>query len=152
MRISPSHRRGRDTPAPAVIPLTVLACAFLANVLGAALHEPRLWTAGAHAETVGVAVGSLALLPAAAGWLGLARGARGRRRRAAGVTLHAAALVLFALARWVRGSAKVSPDPATLLVQGIGIVLLALAAWPGRRTGDRTVRERGREVPAEARG
>lgn len=152
MPISPSHRRGRDTPVSAVLPLVVLACAFLANALGAALHEPRLWTAGAHAETVGVAIGSLALLPAAAGWLGLPRGARERRRRAAGVTLHVVALGLFALARWVRGSAKVSPDPATLLVQGIGIVLLALAVWTGRPTSARAARETGGRVAAEARG
>lgn len=153
MPISSSRRRGWAGVAPAVPALLVLTSAYLANLLGVALHEEWLWTAAAHAETAGVAIGTLAALLAAAARVRLPAGARDPGRRRWGASLHVLALVLFALARWVRGSARVSPDPAIVLVQGIGLALLALAAWAGRRpAGARTAPAALGEAPAEVRG
>ena len=70
--------------------------------------------------------GHLGLTAVLAGLVALAWRAIRSRRIALGWT---GGLALLALARWLRGSAGVAPDPPLLVVQLIGCLLLLLSVW-----------------------
>lgn len=120
MSLPPQEPGGRSFAGLAErIALALLLGAAAADLLGAAMDAPMLWEAGARLALAGIAAGGLALLA------GLRREGRRWRRTAALL----AALGLFALAAWVRGSAAIPPDPGVLLVEAIAAALLLVAAW-----------------------
>jgi hypothetical protein len=103
--------------------LAAAATFFLAFVLDAAgrlLHREALWRLGGHLWMVALLVGSVAWLT-----LILERREGGRRH---GVVLVLGAVAVAALARWVRGSAGVPPDPPVEAAEAISAVLI-LAGW-----------------------
>lgn len=112
------------------LPAALLGAALAGDLTGLAFQRPALWIAAAHLALAGVVLG----VAGAAARLALRLAPRaaaepfGSGRR--GFAL-AAALALFALARWVRGHPAVPPDPPVIGAEMIGVALLALAH--GRR-------------------
>lgn len=105
----------------------LLSAGLVADVTGKLADVPRLWTAG------GLLLGA-GLIAGAAAWIFQLSGSRGGR------TAFTSALLLILVARWLRGTAAVSPDPPLLAAECIGVLLAWLA-----------VRRRRRDILAAAR-
>jgi uncharacterized membrane protein len=125
--------------------LSYAAAAFvLAGVVldasGLAAAETRLWAAGARL----VAAGCVLAIPAALTGVAAQRSfPRTPARRSATVhgILTVAAVLLLALARWVRGHPEVRPDPPIFVAEVVaGVALLALLRR-GRRHGGEEKRQ-----------
>ncbi len=99
----------------------LLMGAFALDVAGRFLSQSALWTLGARANALGVVCGLVVWCTA---WFGPVR---------SGQISWLCALAAFALARFLRGSAGVPPDPPLLVLTAIGSLLLAFSWWRRRR-------------------
>lgn len=122
------ERRSIATRAHAVLSYTaavVLLAGVAADTAGLALHRTSLWAAGSHLVTAGIA---LAIIAALAGAFALSR------RR--GIAIHSAAallaILLLALARWVRGHPEVQPDPPIFAAEIVAAVIVLMLLRGGR--------------------
>lgn len=106
----------------ALLATMLLGCATAFDLGGRAFDIPLLWRWGGHLLVLGIVVSS-------AHWLVSIFVMKGKRR---GIMLWFAALCCYALARWVRGSASVPPDPPLQALEIIGLILLIIALWRSR--------------------
>jgi nitrite reductase/ring-hydroxylating ferredoxin subunit/uncharacterized membrane protein len=113
-------------------PFAFLSGAFVFDVLGRALDRPALWTTGAHLAVAGIAFALIAAVP---GFLDyrytVPPNSSGKTRATKHMAVNLTAVVLFALATYVRGAAGVAPDPVVLVVEAIAVGLLIAGGWMG---------------------
>jgi uncharacterized membrane protein/nitrite reductase/ring-hydroxylating ferredoxin subunit len=130
---SRAHLKGHPIhPALIPFPFAFLVGAFVADLAGILLGEPRLWTVGAYLAVAGIATALVAAVPGMIDWrYVLPAGSSGRKRATRHGLLNVSAVVLFAAARWLRGDAAVAPDPPLVGLEGIGVVLLMMGGWMG---------------------
>ena len=118
----------------ALLPMLVACVAWLALLLdwlGRRLDDARLWIAGAHMTLAALIAGCICLLI----WRTVTVEARWR-----GVVLWIVALLLLALARFLRGAAGVAPDRPLIAGVGLAAVLFSFALWRRTRSALRSDR------------
>lgn len=112
----------------------LVLAAIALDAAGLAADETRLWSAGAHLLAAGILLAIAAALTRAVAHRALPR-PLARRRAAIHGILTATAILLLALARWVRGHPEVRPDAPIFAAELVaGVTLLALRRR-GRRPG-----------------
>jgi hypothetical protein len=104
----------------ALLASAVLAFAALLDLVGRILGQGWFWIAGGWVLPVGV------IAAAAAGLVCLT----GRPRR--GTLLLLTAAFLAGLARWLRGSAAVPPDPPLIAAEILAVLFALLGYWRTR--------------------
>jgi uncharacterized membrane protein/nitrite reductase/ring-hydroxylating ferredoxin subunit len=113
-------------------PIAFFVGAFVADVIGYLYPLPGLWAAATYATMAGVAMALVAAVPGLIDYLYVVPPRSSARRRA---TWHAVAnvgaLAVFALALWIRGGPEIPPDPALLVIEAAGVVLLTMGGWMG---------------------
>lgn len=113
-------------------PFAFLTGAFVFDVLGRALDRPALWTTGAHLAIAGIAFALIAAVPGFLDYLyTVPPNSSGKTRATKHMAVNLTAVVLFALATYVRGAAGVAPDPVILAVEAIAVGLLVSGGWMG---------------------
>lgn len=132
MRSKASFRGHPSHPALIPFPLAFLIGAFVFDVLGVWLDGPALWTTGAHLAVAGVIAGLVAAIPGIIDYVyTVPPRSTGKSRARKHALVNGSALVLFALARWIRGDATVQPDALLLGAEGLGAGLLLMGGWMG---------------------
>lgn len=130
---SRAHFRSHPLHPPLTdFPIAFLTGAFLADAVGRLLGSVELWTVGGYLSLAGIAAGIAAAVPGLVDYRYTVPpdGSARRRARKHG-WVNGSALLLFALARWVRGDAAVAPDPPLLALEALGAALLAWGGWMG---------------------
>ncbi len=96
------------------------------------LGRESLWTTGGHLAVAGVIAGLIVAVPGLVDFVyTVPPRSTGKKRARRHAIVNVSALLLFALARWLRGSAAIEPEPLLLGVEGIGAVLLLTGGWMG---------------------
>jgi nitrite reductase/ring-hydroxylating ferredoxin subunit/uncharacterized membrane protein len=132
MRSKASFRGHPSHPALIPFPFAFLIGAFVFDVLGVWLNRPTLWTTGAHLAVAGVLAGLLAAVPGIIDYrYTVPPRSTGKARARKHALVNVSAIVLFALARWMRGDATVQPDTLLLGAEGLGAGLLLMGGWMG---------------------
>lgn len=113
-------------------PLAFLTGAFFADVLGVAFEAPGFWITAWHLSIAGVVMGLVAAVPGLVDYVfTVPPRSSGKRRATQHLAVNVGAVALFASTWFIRGDAEIPPDPAILLLEGIGVVLLVMGGWMG---------------------
>jgi nitrite reductase/ring-hydroxylating ferredoxin subunit/uncharacterized membrane protein len=113
-------------------PFAFLVGAFVADVLGYVYMVPGLWATATYATLAGVVTALVAAVPGFVDYVYvLPPRSSGRRRATKHMLVNLGAVALFALAGWIRGGPEIPPDPALLVIEGAGVVLLMIGGWMG---------------------
>jgi nitrite reductase/ring-hydroxylating ferredoxin subunit/uncharacterized membrane protein len=113
-------------------PLAFLIGALLADLAGRVFDVAQLWTVGAYLALAGIVAGLLAAVPGIIDYrYTVPPESSGKRRARKHALVNVSALVLFAIARWVRGAPGVPPDTPVLVLEAIGAGLLIWGGWMG---------------------
>jgi len=132
MRSKASFRGHPSHPALIPFPLAFLIGAFLFDLAGAWFERPALWTTGAHLAVVGIIAGLLAAVPGIIDYtFTVPPNSSGKKRATKHALVNVSALILFSLARWLRGDADVQPAGLILAVEGMAALTLLTGAWMG---------------------
>jgi hypothetical protein len=127
-------RTGRATSLIHAATLSGLAAAYGLDLIGVLLALPAVWTAGGVLGWPAIAAGVLATLLTSYDYLsGPPRGSMRGPARRWHLPLAVLGVALYALSRWVRGTAAVPPDPVLLWSQGIAVALWAWSFLARRR-------------------
>jgi hypothetical protein len=105
----------------ALLASAMLAGSALLDLMGRILGQSRFWIAGGWILPIGVL----------AAVVGFAASCLQRPRRGALLLLTAA--LLAGLARWLRGSAAVPPDPPLVAAELLSVVFALLGYWRWRK-------------------
>jgi nitrite reductase/ring-hydroxylating ferredoxin subunit/uncharacterized membrane protein len=119
---------------PMLIPFPVafLSGAVAFDIAGRVGAIPSLWTTGAYLNLAGIATALLAALPGLVDYVYTVPPASSARTRATKhMAVNSAAVILFAASWWFRGSATTLPGAGVLIVEAIGLGLLAAGAYMG---------------------
>jgi len=113
-------------------PLAFLTGAFLADLAGLFLDVEPLWTVAWYLAIAGVIAGLIAAVPGLVDYLfTVPPNSSAKTRATRHMLVNAGALVIFLLAWYVRGAPGLPPDPAIVLVEAVGVVLLVMGGWMG---------------------
>lgn len=106
--------------------------AFVFDLAGVFMDAPRLWTTGAHLAVAGVGTGLIAAVPGLVDLIyTVPPNSSGKKRAIKHMLLMVSAMVLFAVARWLRGDSVNEPDTVLLGIEGIGVLVLMIGGWHG---------------------
>jgi len=132
--MSMTLRTGRASSLLHAATLTGLGAAYGLDLTGVLLAVPGVWTAGGVLGWPAVAAGVLATLLTSYDYLSdPPRGSMRGPPRLWHLLLAVLGVALYALSRWVRGTAAVPPDPVLLWSQGIAVALWAWSFLARRR-------------------
>lgn len=132
MRSKASFRGHPNHPALIPFPFAFLIGAFVFDILGVWLNRPPLWTTGAHLALAGVITGVIAAIPGFIDYIyTVPPNSTGKKRATKHMAVNLTAIVLFALAWWLRGDAAVQPDTVILGVEGLATISLSFGGWLG---------------------
>ncbi len=119
-------------PVLVPFPLAFLLGAFIFDAIGLASATPGWYTAGKYLAGAGLVMGLAAAIPGLIDYLfTIPPDSSGKRHARRHMLLNVAALLLFALAFWVRGGPGVPPDPPILALELVGAGLLVWSGWLG---------------------
>jgi uncharacterized membrane protein/nitrite reductase/ring-hydroxylating ferredoxin subunit len=119
-------------PALIPFPLAFLLGAFGFDVAGVITKHTAFWMTGSYLAVAGVIAALLAAVPGFIDYFTVVPPqSTGKRRATRHMMLNLSAVVLFASARFLRGSPATAPDPVLIGLEGIGAVLLIIAGWMG---------------------
>jgi nitrite reductase/ring-hydroxylating ferredoxin subunit/uncharacterized membrane protein len=119
---------------PMLIPFPVafLSGAVIFDIAGRVSAIPSLWTTGAYLSLAGIATALLAALPGFVDYVYTVPPASSARTRATKhMAVNGAAVILFAAAWWFRESVTTPPGANVLIVEAIGLGLMAAGAYMG---------------------
>jgi len=132
MRSKASFRGHPSHPALIPFPFAFLIGAFLFDLAGVWLGRPALWSTGAHLAVAGVIAGLIAAIPGTIDYkFTVPPNSTGKKRATKHALINISALVLFSLARWLRGDAGAEPATAILGIEGFGALALMAGGWMG---------------------
>jgi uncharacterized membrane protein/nitrite reductase/ring-hydroxylating ferredoxin subunit len=113
-------------------PIAFLTGAFVFDLGGVVLDRPAWWQVGGYLGAAGVVTAVLAAVPGFIDYLRtVPPRSSGRTRATWHLALNLTAVALFAVAWFLRGAPAVQPDVALLALEGVGLVVLAIAGWLG---------------------
>jgi nitrite reductase/ring-hydroxylating ferredoxin subunit/uncharacterized membrane protein len=113
-------------------PFAFLTGAFLFDAVGWLRSVPSLWTTGAYLSLAGVATAVLAAVPGFIDYLYTVPPDSSAKTRATRHMLaNLSAVVMFAIAWWIRGETAARPGLAVLGLEAIGLAVLSAGAYMG---------------------
>jgi nitrite reductase/ring-hydroxylating ferredoxin subunit/uncharacterized membrane protein len=113
-------------------PIAFLVGALLADLGGYLLEGTDLHVVAWYLLAAGLAAGVIAALPGVVDYVYTVPPDSSARTRATRHALvNSSALLVFALAWWLRGSPGVVPEPVLLGLMAIGALLLGIGGWMG---------------------
>jgi len=117
-------------PMLVAFPIGLWVAAFIFDLVGR--NNPNLWAAGFYCVIGGCIGAVLAALPGALDWLTVVPPESSAKQR--GLIhggLNTLNLLLFIYIAYRLGSPDVQPDPTTLALMAIGVVVLGISGWLG---------------------
>lgn len=106
--------------------------AFVFDVAGVLVDAPSLWTTGAHLALAGVVTGLIAAIPGLVDFIySVPPNSSGKKRAVKHMVSMISAMLVFALARWLRGDSTNAPDRILLIVEAVGVLALVIGGWHG---------------------
>lgn len=106
--------------------------AFVFDLAGVLMNARSLWTTGAHLALAGVATGVVAAMPGLVDFIyTVPPNSSGKKRAFRHMLSMVSAMVMFALARWLRGDAANQPDAILLGLEALGVITLMVGGWLG---------------------
>jgi nitrite reductase/ring-hydroxylating ferredoxin subunit/uncharacterized membrane protein len=119
-------------PALIPFPFAFLCGAFLFDAAGRVAGRASWWTTGAHLALAGIVMALVAAVPGFIDYrYTVPPKSTGKRRATRHMAANLTAVALFAVALWLRGAAAAAPGIAPLILEGVGVVLLAAGGWMG---------------------
>jgi Ferredoxin subunits of nitrite reductase and ring-hydroxylating dioxygenases len=119
-------------------PIAFLVGAFVFDVLGTLFDNPSFWTTGAYLAIGGIVMGLVAAVPGVIDYLySVPPNSSGKQRAKRHMLVNVTALVLFAVAWGIRGSADAQPGVLVFLLEIIGLIPLGTGGWLGGTLVDR---------------
>jgi nitrite reductase/ring-hydroxylating ferredoxin subunit/uncharacterized membrane protein len=132
VRSKASYKGHPIHPALIPFPFAFLCGAFLFDAAGRLVGRASWWTTGAHLAAAGIAMALVAAVPGFIDYrYTVPPKSTGKRRATRHMAANLTAVLLFALAWWLRGDASASPGVAQLILEGVGLGLLAVGGWMG---------------------
>src|SRR5438105_6637045 len=132
MRSKASFRGLPNQPPLIPFPLAFLTGAFLFDVVAVVFNRPALWTTGAYLIVVGVIAGVFAAIPGLIDFLyTVPPNSSGKARALKHASAMVSALILFTIAKWLRGDATTQPGLIVLVLEAIGAGSLTFGGWLG---------------------
>lgn len=132
MRSKASFRGHPSHPALIPFPLAFMAGAFVFDLAGVITSAPALWTTGAHLALAGVVTGVVAAIPGLVDFIyTVPPDSSGKKRAFRHMLSMVSAMLMFALARWLRGDAASQPDALVLGIEALGVAALFFGGWLG---------------------
>lgn len=132
MRSRASYKGHPIHPALIPFPFAFLAGAFVFDLLGRLLEQPAWWNTGAHLAVAGIATALIAAVPGLIDYrYTVPPRSTGKKRATRHMIVNLAAVALFAVAWWLRGSASAAPGVVQLIAEGAGLALLVAGGWMG---------------------
>ena len=119
-------------PMLVAFPIALWVMAFIFNLLGVSQSNGGLWAAGFYCIVAGCVTAVLAALPGVIDWLTvIPPDSSGKKTGLIHGSLNSLALLLFIYIAYRQGGAANQPDNITLLLMGLGVVLLGVSGWLG---------------------
>lgn len=119
-------------PALIPFPLAFLIGALIFDLLGVLLDRPTLWTTGGQLAVAGIIAALIAAVPGFVDYLyTVPPNSTGKARATRHMAVNLSAVVLFALALWLRGGTSSEPGLIPLALEAAGSGLLTAGGWMG---------------------
>jgi uncharacterized membrane protein/nitrite reductase/ring-hydroxylating ferredoxin subunit len=132
MRSKASYKGHPIHPALIPFPFAFLFGAFVFDLAGHLAERPAWWTTGAYLSLVGIVAALVAAVPGFIDYFNtVPPKSSGKQRATKHMLANLAAVILFVVAWTVRGHAEAVPGLAMIMLEGIGVVLLAVGGWLG---------------------
>jgi uncharacterized membrane protein/nitrite reductase/ring-hydroxylating ferredoxin subunit len=132
MRSKASFRGHPIHPALIPFPLAFLYGAFFFDLAGSLAERPSWWTTGAYLSLVGIAAALVAAVPGFIDYFTtVPPRSSGKKRATKHMLVNLGAVILFAAAWAIRGSASAQPETTVLVLEAVGLVLLTAGGWMG---------------------
>lgn len=132
MRSKASFKGHPIHPALIPFPFAFLTGGFVFDLAGRIADQPPWWTTGAYLVAAGIVMALVAAIPGFIDYFfTVPPRSSGKRRATRHMLANMSAVVLFAVAWWLRGEASAEPGTATLLAEAVGTVLLGVGGWMG---------------------
>jgi uncharacterized membrane protein/nitrite reductase/ring-hydroxylating ferredoxin subunit len=113
-------------------PFAFLTGAVAFDIAGRLADWPSWWTTGGYLAIAGIAAALLAAVPGVVDYLyTVPPRSSGKTRATRHMSANLSAVVLFAVACWIRGAPDARPEPLVLGVEIVGVMLLGLGAYMG---------------------
>jgi uncharacterized membrane protein/nitrite reductase/ring-hydroxylating ferredoxin subunit len=113
-------------------PIALWVAGFVFDLIGTKNSNAGLWAAGFYAVIAGCVIAVLAAAAGVIDWLyTVPPESSAKNRGLLHGGLNSLALLLFIYVAYRLGSPSAVPDGATLLLMGIGVVLVAISGWLG---------------------
>jgi nitrite reductase/ring-hydroxylating ferredoxin subunit/uncharacterized membrane protein len=132
VRSKASFRGHPIHPALIPFPFAFLYGGFGFDLLGWVAERPAWWTTGGYLDLLGIAAALVAAVPGFVDYFTtVPPKSSGKQRATKHMLVNLGAVILFALAWMMRGSAAAMPDTTMLLLEGVGLALLTTGGWMG---------------------
>jgi uncharacterized membrane protein/nitrite reductase/ring-hydroxylating ferredoxin subunit len=132
MRSKASFKGHPIHPALIPFPFAFLYGAFFFDLVGRLTQRTAWWTTGGYLAVVGIITALVAAAPGLVDYVyTVPPRSTGKTRATRHMIANLAAVVLFALAGYLRGGVAVDPPPVSLVLEAVGVVLLTAGGWMG---------------------
>lgn len=132
MRSKASFRGHPIHPALIPFPFAFLYGGFGFDLLGRVAERPAWSTTGGYLDLLGIAAALVAAVPGFVDYLNtVPPRSSGKQRATKHMLVNLGAVILFAIAWAMRGSAGAMPDTTMLVLEGVGLALLTAGGWMG---------------------
>jgi uncharacterized membrane protein/nitrite reductase/ring-hydroxylating ferredoxin subunit len=113
-------------------PIGLWVTGFAMDLIGFGVHDPSLWAAGWYVQLGGCVGGALAALFGAIDLFSVVPPRSSAKKRGyTHAVLNVCALGLYIAVLVIRGNAGAQPDWLSLLLGGIGVLVIAYSGWLG---------------------
>jgi nitrite reductase/ring-hydroxylating ferredoxin subunit/uncharacterized membrane protein len=132
MRSRASYKGHPIHPALIPFPFAFLFGAFLFDVAGRIAGRGEWSTTGAHLAIAGIATALIAAVPGLIDYrFTVPPRSTAKTRATRHMLVNLSAVVLFAIAWWLRGGTSAPPGIVELVLEGAGVALLTAGGWMG---------------------
>jgi uncharacterized membrane protein/nitrite reductase/ring-hydroxylating ferredoxin subunit len=132
MRSKASFRGHPIHPALIPFPFAFLYGAFFFDLAGRLAERPSWWTTGGYLGLIGILAALVAAIPGFVDYFTtVPPNSSGKKRATRHMLVNLAAVVVFAAAWAIRGSAEVLPTQTILGLEAVGVALLTAGGWMG---------------------
>ena len=132
MRSKASFRGHPIHPALIPFPFAFLYGGFGFDLVGRMAERPGWWTTGGYLGLLGIVAALIAAVPGFVDYFStVPPQSSGKQRATKHMLVNLGAVILFATAWALRGSAGTMPDTTMLALEGIGLALLTAGGWMG---------------------